>query len=57
MLILKVFKYQKIIENKILKNVILKISKNVGCAYGYTLVCVGDKFRKLFKSYLGQDTV
>ena len=57
MLILKVFKYQKIIENKILKNVILKISKNVGCAYGYKLVCVGDKFRKLFKSYLGQDTV
>ena len=40
MLILKVFKYQKIIENKILKNVILKISKNVACAYGYKLVCV-----------------
>ena len=50
MLILKVFKYQKIIENKILKNVILKISKNVACAYGYKLVCADDKFSKLFKS-------
>ena len=31
--------------------------KHVTCSYGYKLVCVDDKFSKLFKSYLGQDAV
>lgn len=33
-----------------------KYQKNVACSYGYKIVCVDDKFRKSFKSYLGEDT-
>ena len=29
-----------------------KYQKHVVCSYGYKLVCVHDKFSKLFKSYL-----
>ena len=32
-----------------------KYQKHVVCSYGYKLVCVDDKFRKSFKSYLGED--
>ena len=35
----------------------IKYQKHVACSYGYKLVCVNDKFSKLFKSYLGEDTV
>ena len=31
--------------------------KNIACSYGYKLVCVYDKFSKLFKSYFGEDAV
>ena len=34
-----------------------KYQKHVACGYGYKLVCVDDKFRKPFKSYLGEDAV
>ena len=34
-----------------------KYQKHVACSYGYNLVCVGNKFRKPFKSYLGEDAV
>ena len=34
-----------------------KYEKHIACSYGYKLVCVGDKFSKPFKSYLGEDTV
>ena len=34
-----------------------KYQKHVACSYGYKLVCVGDKFSKPFKSYLGEDVV
>ena len=27
------------------------------CSYGYKLVCVHDKFSKLFSSYLGENAV
>lgn len=33
-----------------------KYQKHVTCSYGYKIVCVDDKFRKSFKSYLGEDT-
>ena len=29
----------------------------VACSYSYESVCVGNKFRKPFKSYLGEDAV
>ena len=29
-----------------------KYQKHVACSYGYKLVCVRDKFTKLFKPYL-----
>ena len=29
-----------------------KYQKHVACSYGYKLVCVHDKFTKLFKPYL-----
>ena len=34
-----------------------KYQTHVACSYGYKLVCVDDKFSKLFKSYLGKDAV
>ena len=34
-----------------------KYQKHVACSYGYNLVCVGNKFSKPFKSYLGEDAV
>ena len=32
-----------------------KYQKNIACSYGYKLVCVDDKFSRLFKTYLGKD--
>ena len=34
-----------------------KYQKHVACSYGHKLVCVDDKFSKLFKSYTGKDVV
>ena len=34
-----------------------KYQKHIACSYGYKLVCVDDKFSKLFKTYLGEDAV
>ena len=34
-----------------------KYQNHVVCSLGYKLVCVDDKFRKPFESYLGQDAV
>lgn len=34
-----------------------KCQKHVACNYGFKLVCVDDKFRKYFKSYLIEDAV
>ena len=34
-----------------------KYQKHVRCSYGYTLVCVDERFSKSFKSYLGEDAV
>ena len=34
-----------------------KYQKQIACSYDYKLVCVGDKFSKLFKIYLGKDAV
>ena len=34
-----------------------KYQKHIACSYGYKLVCVDDKFIKLFKTYLGKDAV
>ena len=34
-----------------------KCQKHVASSYGYTLVCVDDKFSKSFKTYLGKDVV
>ena len=34
-----------------------KYQKNIACSHGCKLVCVDDKFSKLFKSYLGKDAV
>ena len=34
-----------------------KYQKHIACSYGYKLVCIGDKFSKSFKSYLGEDAV
>ena len=33
------------------------MSKHVACSYDCKLVCIGDKFSKPFKSYLGEDAV
>ena len=44
-------------ERKILKVLYEQISKTCCFYYGYELVCVGDKFSKPFKSYLGEDTI
>ena len=42
-------------ESKIQKS--LKYQKDIFCSYGYKLVRVDDMFSKLFKTYLGKDTV
>ena len=34
-----------------------KYQKLVACGYGYQLVCIHDKFSKLFKPCLGEDVV
>ena len=34
-----------------------KYQKHVACSYDYKLVCVGNKFSKPFKLYLGEDAV
>ena len=34
-----------------------KYQKHITCYCGYKLVCVDDKFSKLFKTYLGKDSV
>ena len=34
-----------------------KYKNPVACDYCYKLVCVGDKFSKLFKSHIGEDAV
>ena len=34
-----------------------KYQKHVACSYGYKLLCLHDKLRKPFKSYLGEDSV
>ena len=34
-----------------------KYKKHAACNYGCKLACVGNKFSKLLKSYLGEDTV
>ena len=34
-----------------------KYQKHIACSYGYKLVCIGDKFSKPFKTYLGEDAV
>ena len=31
--------------------------KHIACSYGYKLVCVGDRFSKLFKAYFGEYAV
>ena len=33
-----------------------KYQNHAPCSYGYKSVCVYDKFRKPFKSYLGEDS-
>ena len=34
-----------------------KYQKHIACSYGYKLVCIDDKFSKLFKTYLGKNEV
>ena len=34
-----------------------KYQKHIAFSYGYKLVCVGDKFSKPIKTYLGKDAV
>ena len=43
-----------IIESKIQKSL---IQTNIVFSYDYKLVCVDDKFTKLFKTYLGKDAI
>ena len=43
-----------IIESKIQKSL---IQTNIVFSYDYKLVCVDDKFTKLFMTYLGEDAV
>ena len=43
-----------IIESKIQKSL---IQTNIFFSYDYKLVCVDDKFTKLFKTYLGEDAI
>ena len=33
------------------------IQANIACSYDYKSVCVNDKFSKLFKTYLDEDTI
>ena len=45
-------------ESKIQMSLTLtNIRKHVACSYGYKIVCVDDKFGKLFKFHLGEDTM
>ena len=45
-------------ESKIRWSLILtNIKSMVACSYSYESVCVGNKFRKPFKSYLGEGAV
>ena len=56
MQILKVFQSQKIMENKIQKSLIqTNTKKYFVCSYVNKLVCVGDKFSKPFKTFLGKN--
>ena len=41
-------------ERKIRKS-LMKYQKYIPCNYCYKLVCVDDKFSKLFRKYLGKD--
>ena len=34
-----------------------KYQKHIACSYGCKLVCLDDKFSKLFKTYLDEDAV
>ena len=34
-----------------------KYQKHIACSYGYELICVDDKFSKLFKINLGKDAI
>ena len=34
-----------------------KYQKHIACSYGYNLVCAGDKFSNLFRTYLGKTSV
>ena len=43
-----------IIESKIQKSL---IQTNIVFSYDYKLVCVDDKFTKLFKTYLGEGAI
>ena len=43
-----------ITESKIQKSL---IQTNIVFSYDYKLVCVDDKFTKLFKTYLGEDAI
>ena len=45
-------------ESKIqMSLILLNIKKHVVCSYGYKLVCVDNKFSKLFKSYLSEEDI
>ena len=57
MQILKVFQYQKIMENKIQKCLIQTNIKNKLLAVIAVNQCVDDNFSKSLKSYLGKDAV
>ena len=45
----------KRMESKIQESYTNIYQNHVFCSYGYTLVCVDDKFGKLFKTYLGKE--
>ena len=34
-----------------------KYQKHISCSYGYKLVCIEDKYSKLFKTYLDKEAV
>ena len=44
-------------NNKIKMSYTNKHQKHVACSYGYKLVCVDNKFNKLFTFFLGEDAV
>ena len=39
------------------KSYMEEYQKHIACKYVYKLICVDDKFSKLFKSYLGENAV